>query len=156
MNYVLKTPRRVPGDYAPEAGSGPLTLRQKRRLVLLAKQAWLKRGQPGDFDTWRRTVAERACGLRISRALQRDWARLKAAFLDEMGESGAALDTLLRDQDNARRIALHKLWQACTARGLPMAYPDVICRRQYHCPLGEATAPQLWRLVFTVKNRRKK
>lgn len=152
-----RQPRRVGADYAPEAGSGPLTLHQKRRLVLLAKRAWMKRGQPGEnFDLWRRDVAERACGHRISQAWQRDWGSLKAAFENELGESGWAMNTLMRDEDNKRRIALHQLGRACSERGLPLAYPEAICRRQYRCGLGDATASQLWRLFFTVKNRRKK
>lgn len=142
-------------DYQPDA-HGRLSLYQKRRLVLLARRAFNKQGRPGgDFDTWRREIALRACGLRISEADQRDWAALKAAYLDAAGDSGRAFETLMREDDNKRRIAMHKLVRACTERGLPLAYPEAICRRQYRCCLGEASAPQLWRLVFTVKNRRK-
>jgi hypothetical protein len=133
-----------------------LNLPQKRRLVMLARRAWEKRGKPGEsFDAWRVGVAVRACGLRIREAMQRDWGSLKAAFEDELGESGRAFETLMRDEDNKRRIALHKLTQACGERGLPLAYPEAICRRQYRCGLHEATVAQVWRLFFTVKNRRK-
>lgn len=150
-----RTRRRVGCHYAPAGDTGPLTLHQKRRLVLLAKQAWRKRGQPGEsFDAWRHDTSIRACGHRIREATQRHWASLKAAFQDALGESGHALSTLLRDHDNKRRIALHKLAAECSARGLPLAYPEAICTRQYRCNLHDATAPQIWRLFFTIKNRR--
>ena len=151
---------RVGSDYAPEGGSGTLSLGQKRRLVLLARRAWLRQPHPGPlpaakaFDEWRQAQAVRACGLRISEATQRDWGALKAAFEDAAGESGRALNTLVRDEDNKRRVAMYKLQGACRERGLPLAYPEAICRRQYRCGLDEATAAQIWRLVFTVRNRR--
>ena len=153
-------------DYAPAGDTGPLSLGQKRNLVRLARRAFrvakpsppapLPGGEGRDaFDAWRNAVAIRACGLRIREATQRDWGALRAAFQDAAGESGQALNTLVRDEDNPRRVALHFLAKACSERGLPLAYPSAICRRQNRCELGEATAAQVWRLVFTVKNRRK-
>lgn len=108
-----------------------------------------------DFDAWRREQAIRACGLRISEASQRHFAALRAHFLDLAGAHAAAFETLVRDEDNPRRIALHALAKACDQRGLPLAYPAAICRRQYRCDLDHATAPQLWRLTFTIRNRRR-
>jgi len=149
--------RPVGGEYAPEGGSGLLSLGQKRNLVALARRAWRARGCPGvSFDAWRTSEAISACGLRISEALQRDWGSLRARFQDAAGESGAAFNTLVRDEDNKRRVALWKLQQICSKVGVPLAYPEAICRRQYRCALPEATPAQLWRLFFTVKNRKDK
>lgn len=167
---VARGGRRVGGEYAP-AGSAPLTREQKAGLARLARRAWIARGMPRAGDAgdamhpvsasaaeaaWRHEQAVAACGLRISQATQRDYAAIRARFLDLLGESGEAVRVLIRDGDNPRRIALHKLAQECGRRGLAMAYPDAICRRQYRVGLGEASAAQVWRILFTVKNRRKK
>lgn len=159
LNAAARPRRTVPADYAPEGGDGCLTRWQKTRLVLLARRGWERSGSPGgerEFAAWRQAVAERACGLRISRARQRDYGTLRAAYLDAAGDVGAAFETLVRDEDNPRRVAMHHLSKSCAERGLTLSYPAAICRRQYRCGLSEATAAQLWRLVFTVRNRRKK
>lgn len=141
-------------EYAPTHAAGTLTRRQKAVLAQLAREAWVERGCPAEgADAWRRAQSLDACGVRISQAGQRHFAALKARFLDLAGRSGDALNTLVRDEDNARRIAHHKLADACRHSGLPLSYPAAICRRQYRCALVDATAPQLWRLVFTIRNR---
>lgn len=132
----------------------PLTREQKARLSILARDAFAKSGS-GNADSWRREVAIRACGRRISEAAQRDYLPLKAAFQDLAGESGRALETLLRAESEPQRVAMHRLTQECGKRGLRLAYPEAICRRQYHCALSEATPRQLWNLLYTVRSRRK-
>jgi hypothetical protein len=52
---------------------------------------------------------------------------------------------------------LHILKANCEERGLKFPdYPGAICRAQNKCGLGGATEKQLWRLVYTVRNRKKK
>lgn len=139
----------------PDAGWKPLTRNQKTRLVLLAKRGWAAAGEPGEFDPWRQDVAVQACGRRISEASQKHWADLKAEFQSRAGDEAGAFETQLREGDNKRRIAMHKLTEALAQKGLPGAYAAAICRTQYKCPLEEASAGQLWRLFYTVKNRKK-
>jgi hypothetical protein len=55
-----------------------------------------------------------------------------------------------------RELVLRKLKSECAARGVAIEYPAKICRVQYKCQLEEASPNQLWQLVFTVRNRRKK
>jgi len=131
----------------------PLTREQKARLSILARAAFAKSGS-GDANVWRREVAIRACGRRISEAVQRDYLTLKATFQDLAGESGRALETLLRSESEPQRVALYRLTQECGKRGLQLAYPEAICRRQYHCGLSQASPKQLWNLLYTVRNRR--
>jgi len=152
--YVLKG-----SHYAPDLAWQPLSKEQRQGLAMLAKRAFEKssdfRLRTSDFDTWRREQSIKAVGKRITEAGQRDFLRLRAHFLDLAGQSGAALNVLLKAENEPQRIALHKLTRECSQRGLPLAYPEAICKRQYRCTLAEASAQQIWRLVFTVRNRRK-
>lgn len=149
--------RRVGADYAPSGGGVGLTRGQKAALSILARRAWEERGRPGESaDAWRRDVALRAVGRRISQASQADYATLRAAYEDAARQYARAFRSLMRGENNPLRIARHKLEVTCRERGLPMAYPEAICQRQYRCGLAQANASQLWRLVFTVRNRREK
>ena len=138
----------------------PLSREQKARLSILAREAFAKR-HPGSLAGMERRITEfrheeaiRCCGKRVSEAAQRDYLPLKAHFQDLAGNSGAALNTLMRSESEPRRVALHKLTQECRARQLSMSYPASICKRQFGCDLPQASAKQLWNLVFTVRNRR--
>lgn len=141
-------------DYSPDAGS-LLSRRQKWRLVQLSRKAWIANGCPGCEHDFRHAEAITACGLRVSEASQRQWAALKAHFENIAGSPDRAINTLIRENDNARRVALYKLKESCRLRGLNLAYANAICRRQNRCDLDDANAAQLWRLNFTVCNRRK-
>lgn len=142
--------------HCPDGGGKPLTRTQKSRLAILARQAFAHQKVTGvPFGDWRHDVAIQACGVRISEATQQHWPNLKAAFQDLAGEHDKAFRTQLRDGDNKRRVALHKLTTACTERGLHPSYAASICQTQFKCPLDSASAKQLWCLFFTVTNRRK-
>ena len=137
-----------------------LSNEQKARLSILAREAFEKK-YPGSVTGGERRVASfrqeesiRCCGKRISEAAQRDYLPLKAHFQDLAGNSGAALNTLMRSETEPVRVALHKLTTECRARKLSMSYPEAICRRQYHCDLSQASPRQIWCLVYTVRNRK--
>lgn len=146
----------------------PLSNRQKMivaRLARLAYGAWPGRAEfeqlnaelpaSARFNAWRRVEQGKACGTQSLReCTQRDYGRLKAHFEALAGQDRRATGTLARDRDNDRRVALHKLREALAERDLPDAYAAAICRRQYRCALEEAGAKQLWRLLYTVRNRR--
>lgn len=151
--------RRVARDYQADAGWKPLSGKQKWRLAELARAAAKATGAPVGgraHAEWRHAEARRVCGLRISEASQRDFVPLRAHFLNLAGEPGEAFGALMKEGGNARRVALWNLHKMLAERGLPPAYAEAICARQYKCALADASAPQLWRLVFTVKNRRGK
>ena len=148
--------------HAYPSPSTPLGNGQKARLCILARRAWEQlaavSGQPSavSFDDWRREQQAAACGKRSLRlATQNDYLLIRARFLDLLGESGEAFEDLVRQQSEGRRLAWNKLETACKERGLALAYPDAICRTEYKCGLEDATEQQLWRLVYTVRNRRK-
>ncbi len=138
--------------------SAPLSRTQKQRLAILSREAYasqpnLVRGAT-KFDCWRHAQAIKCCGRRISEAGQGDYLPLKAHFLDLAGKPVAAMQAHMRRETEPQRIALHKLARECAAKGLSLAYPATICRAQYRCTLEEANEKQLWRLFFTVRNRR--
>ena len=163
--YTLRPPalRPVPASkHAQDAacsdgGWHPLTKEQKRDLSILARKAATAQGITGTkaIDAWRHEVALKACGHRISEATQRNWADIKSAFEDLAGRPEKAFQTQMRDGDNKRRVALYKLTQALSAKGLATTYAAAICRVQFKCPLEEASAKQLWCLFYTVTNRKK-
>lgn len=151
--------RHVARDYQADGGWKPLTRRQKWRLCELALRAARAMGEPVSglaHAEWRRDEARRSAGCRISEGCQRDYSALKAHFLNLAGEPDAAFGELMQADGNTRRVALWNLTKALGERGLPAAYAEAICRRQYKCGLAQASAPQLWRLLYTVKNRREK
>ena len=63
------------------------------------------------------------------------------------------MNTLLHDNDNPRRIAEHKLHEEMLKASLHPAYVEKICRNQNKCSVLEASEKQLWRLIYTVRNR---
>ena len=149
--------RRHEADQScPDGSWKPLKRGQKANLSMLAAEGFKHQKVMGcTLEEWRHEMAVQACGYRISEARQEHWSDLRAAFLDLAGQPEKAYRTHVRSVDNKRRVALYKLEQECAARGLDVSYPATICRRQFRLSLEEASAKQLWCLVFTVRNRRK-
>jgi hypothetical protein len=96
-----------------------------------------------------------ACGKPgLTLCTQDDYKLVEAHFLDLLGESGRALNSLVDGAANPRRIAEHKLHQACTEFGFTLGYAEAICRRQNRgAGLQDVDAKTLWNLVFTIRNR---
>lgn len=108
------------------------------------------------FEAWRHDEQAKACGVRSLRAAtQAHYGRLMAHFQGLAGHAAAAARTRARDADNDRRIARWKLNQALRERGLEIGYAVALCRDKFKRTLDDATKEQLWKLVFTVRSRRK-
>lgn len=141
----------------PDGGWKRLSNEQKARLSILARAAYQHQKVQGmTVEEWRHEISIRACGCRISEAVQDHWADLKSAFEDLAGKPEKAFKTQLREGDNKRRVAMHKLTTALAAKGLHLSYAASICKTQFKCGLEEASAKQLWCLFYTVTNRRRK
>lgn len=163
MKTLIKLPKnpghRVGSEYAPTPDAMLLTKRQKATLAQLARRVAATMGLPtsgAEHEAWRAEESVIACGRRISQARQGDFNKIRAQFEKQIPGSGPAIAarTAMRDQGNKARIALWRLNRELEARGLDRGYAEHICRCEYRCDLAHATAPQLWRLVFTVRNRR--
>lgn len=143
---------------------------QKRDIAIAARRAydtWSEReafeainaelSKSDCFNAWRHVEQGKACGgiQSLREMTQAHFGRVLAHFKALAGDSDGAARTLARDADNPRRIARFKLNQALRERGLELGYVIAICRRQFRCELDEASAGQLWKLVYTVRNRRK-
>ncbi len=142
---------------------------QKRAIAQLARQAYQAwpereafeainagRSRTDCFESWRHVEQGKACGMQSLRdCTQAHYGRLVAHFKALAGDAAGAARTLARDADNDRRIARYKLDEALRERGLRTEYAASICRRQNRCELDAATARQIWRLVYTVRNRRR-
>lgn len=142
-----------------DGGGHPLSRKQKSMLCALARKAAAASGAPETGEAhaeWRRDVCVAACGRRISEATQRNWNDLKAAFEMGAGRPEAAFETHFRGVDNPRRVAMFHLQQALGEKQLPAAYAEAIARRQYKRGLSELSARELWNLVYTIRNRKKK
>ena len=162
MKPYLLRPRPIAAAKHAEDGSCPdaswkaLSNKQKGLLSMLAAQAYAAQGiTPAvTLPEWRRDTAILACGHRISQATKAHWADLKAAFQDLSGRPEKAFHTLMREGDNKRRVALHKLSQALKDKGLNPSYAQAICRSQFKCQIEDASAKQIWCLFFTISHRR--
>lgn len=155
----------------PSVG-GPLERNDKARICIRAREAWDKiNGTSGSaslrFEDWRRheqfiavtganPLLDRTSRISLRDCSQRDLLKLVAHFDDLAGEPGKAVDAHMRDEVKDSAIALRKLHAECAARGLDISYAAKICLKQYKCALEDASPNQLWRLVFTIRNRKKK
>jgi len=142
---------------------------QKAQLGQLARSAWLawagreefldtnaELSASAAFTAWRHWQQGKACGRQsLLACTQEDFLPLRAHFLALGGHEEQAGRTLVRAASEPERLARYKLKEALQERGLAEGYAAAICQRQYRKPLAEASAKQLWCLVYTVRNRRK-
>ena len=137
----------------------PLTHAQKGYLSQLARQAWHRSGQMDEIceENYRREQVGLACGKAGLRCCsQDDYGAVKGHFLNLLGETEKAFHAVHHGEGNARRVAEFKVVQTCRDAGLELAYAAKICTNMFKCSLDDASADQLWKLMFTVKNRGRK
>lgn len=145
----------------------PLSNIQKRDISIAARrayEAWPEReafeainvdqSRTACFEAWRHVECAKAVGIQSLREMtQAHYNRVLAHFEELAGDAASATRRRGRDHDNDRRIALHKLKEACQAADVGLSYAASICRAQYRCGLDEATTKQVWNLFYTVRNR---
>jgi hypothetical protein len=151
--------RRARNAY-PTTGSGRLSNEQKARICMLAKRAYDREAltQHLALGTWHSEDWRRAQQLQVTghasltTCTQAHYLALVSHFAQLAGEDGVAYQAEIKDATAARRIALHKLQEECTARNLTLAWPSAICRSKFKLQLEDAQPRQLWQLVFHVRN----
>lgn len=152
---------------APQAGGG-LSRDQKTKLAIIARRAFDRHSQAGlvddevSFDEWRHAECLAATDGKVpglSSASQRYYRLLRGHFALLAGDP----ETAFRDAVNGSpeqadwEQAWNILKRETADKGLTFpAYPASICQTQYKCPLREATKKQLWSLIYTIRNRKKK
>jgi hypothetical protein len=166
METKWSNQRKQSRNHYPSVG-GVLERNDKARICILARQAYDKAETTQNFETWRHheqfiavtganPLLDRTSRLSLLDCNQRDVPKLIAHFQDLAGEPGHAVKTYLRESMKDQAVALHKLKEACEERGLELSYPGKICKQQYKCAIEDASPNQIWRLVFTIRNRKKK
>lgn len=147
--------------------SAPLSIPQKREIAIAASRAYKAwdgreafeavnsdRSRTDCMESWRHVEQGKAVGIQSLLEMTQDhYGRVLAHFLKLAGDEDGARRVLARDADNDRRVALYKLRAELQKHGLEEGYAAVICKSKFKRPLGEATAKQLWKLFFDVKNR---
>jgi len=152
----------------PPKARGPLSHNQKAKLAIAARSAFDKHHKAGlidngqTFDDWRHAECSAATDGRVGgfrEATQRDYRLLRGHFANLNGDGATAIQDAIHgspdeaDLDQARAI----LRRECRTKGHAYPeYPAAICRQQYKRPLSEASIKQLWSLIYTVRNRKKK
>jgi hypothetical protein len=146
-------------EIAAHSVTKQLTKDQKAALAIIAAKAYKKHAAVNEglskINDWRAEESIKACGRRISEAEQRHFSLIKSHFANIAGEAGKAFNSAMRAGTEDVRIARAVLVKECAKAGLELSYPGAICFNQFKRSLEDATAKQLWCLVFTVRNRSK-
>lgn len=147
-----------------------LTKLQKAEIGQIAQAAWaaqtdvqaeLYEANPGLstaalFQGWRRCEQGKVLGggrQSLTQADQTEYARLMAHFARLTGVEALAEQWERRALADGRNRAECHLHEALKRADLKLEYAAVICRAQNRCELAEASERQLWRLVYTLRNR---
>lgn len=139
---------------------------EKNEIAFILKQQGGRASASAVFDFWRRReisvlFAEVFARRKVdppqsfSALTQNDYAHAMEHFAAIAGDDAAAIEYRRRavEQGCARVLAL--IEASCRSRNLAFPeYPDKICIAQNGCLTGFATEDQLWRILFTVRNRR--
>jgi len=160
-----------PDDAAIEGARGAeLTALQRRRLAVAARRAYDTQAGLGlvaegeTFDAWRHARVRETTGRGGLRELaQRDYGRMMARFIELAGGSArrgdwrAAAKPAARDDADRARGALRAecAAQAGAFGGAAQAeaYAAALLERIHRRTWQDATARQLWQVLFTVRNR---
>jgi hypothetical protein len=111
-------------------------------------------GTSAAFEQWRHEHVALACGKAGLRCCdQQDYKRVEAHFLELLGESGKAMNSLVRAETEPKRQAETVLAREMRQFGFSAPYVATICRTQFKCDVEDATTGQLWKLVYTIRNR---
>ena len=148
-----------------------LSAKQKAEVAVAAGVAWgrcperaaLLAGNPELAASavaagWRRVEQGKVLGAgrqSLTQARQDEFPRLMAHFTRLAGLDGVAEHWEGRALSDGRRRARWLLEQACKGAGVDVSYAARIFWVQARRGLDEANETELWRLVYTVRNRKK-
>ena len=112
-------------------------------------------GSDACFTTWRHEQVFLACdkhGLRL--CTQLDYQKVRAHFLDLIGQTDKAFNAHLRGQTEELRQWLWKINHALAVAGYATEFADRICRDQNKCVVADLKDARLAKnLFFSVTNR---
>ena len=136
-----------------------LSAKQKSVLCQVARRAFdylVAKGQLAGirFPDWRHESAERAIGIAsLKLAGNQHYNRLLAYWEELAGESGRAMDALVREQTDSKRQAEVVLLRELEQASLPLAYAEAISYGKFRRHICDTDARECWQVVYTVKAR---
>jgi hypothetical protein len=148
--------------------SAPLSHKQKRYLSQLSDRAFARSADipvgPNHADKnvsatdqrtlYRHTQVALACGKAGLRCCsQDDYKLVEAHFLALLGETVKAFNAGVRAATEPRRQAEAVLVRECERFGLRLSYAAAICRSVFKCSLEDASPNQLFKVMYTIRNR---
>ena len=156
-------------------GAGGLTKKQIIALATMARKAYAAQSSLGladafkDFDTWRKGVlyhlTERTTQKDLTsfkKITQREYSTVFKRFAELAMMSETAARCKSEEEDEAAR-ARHILYKTMEEEAVnfdggfngALRYASKVCADQYGCICDKATAKQIWRVIYTIKNRAK-
>lgn len=146
-----------------------LSTEQKKRICILARQAWkflpeskksqFLRADGGQSDSaaftlWRRCEQSAAVGrLHLVNSENDEFCILMAHFALLSNSNSVASYWLTRSASYKRRQVYWLIRSACVEGVAFPSYPDAICQAQFSCRLWQASEPQLFKILSTIRNR---
>lgn len=135
----------------------PLSNTQKATLSQTAKRAWQRHREHGLTEEtekdWRTREAIECCKCRISEATNGNFLALDAHFKNLAGDSGGAFKATMKMPGDEKRQAMAKLKAELKKAGKDISYAEAISKDTFKRTLEEASPAQVWKLMFTVRNR---
>lgn len=151
-------------------GGGVVKPHQVKAMVLAARRAYAEQAKVGlvddgcDFDTWRRATIHDVVGAgtpgSFRAVTQRDYAAVMAYFGELAGDhAGTVRSETVRGADERTRA----LWSLSLAEGESAdvfgskeearRYADALFLKIHGAAREDATARQVWAVIFTLRNR---
>lgn len=148
----------APVESGAKGVARPLSNRQKWLLSDLAEAVYdflRKQGElkGEDLKSYRRRIAEKACGKRISLASHGDYKLIQAALLTERGRLAEARGALVQAAATPAAIAMNAIMKLCRDTGTPTQHAHTLAARFYKgAELTALTDKQLWTVFYTIRN----
>jgi hypothetical protein len=136
-----------------------LTNRQKYYLSTLAKRAYDHvQVQDESIDDWRRRVALNRCGITISSATQDQYNDLQVCYMSYLPAYNDKIFNIAMQDEESNKIkqAKWRLNQEIKTSGLTPQYAEKLAQSKYKRAIENLDRKQLWTIIFTIVNRRKK
>lgn len=140
------------------AALAPLSIDQKKTLVLLAQKVYRQEKRVESFTDWRHRQQLMACErASLTLATNEDYNYIRAHYLNLLGQKNAAANIRAKAACEPRTWALARFKKECEAARdvLPQAeqYAAGFLRNARHVNLDTADANHIWHAIFIVRRR---
>jgi hypothetical protein len=157
------------------AAAAPVTKEEIKRLILEAQTAWRRQSELGlteePFEAWRHGSLYDCCRKSSFRALGQHEFGLALAYFEKLagrepntrwGHTNHAIAQRESTGEGDLNRAMFKLREACGELAdifggyeNAMNYSHVLMHLIHKCTMRQATAKQVWQVMFTLRSRAK-